>query len=83
MKKVYIAPALELIEAHTESFITASPAGTQGSWGGGDQDHSNSDFDNEGYNDGSGTVPIGGDNGIIDAQGKNAFDIWADDEDLW
>lgn len=81
MKKSYITPAIVLTESYVEhSFCTGSVdttlSGTQASWGGGNAPHSNSEFDNEGYNtDGSGKTSVDEDNGTIDAQSKSSM-IW-------
>lgn len=80
MKKIYITPTIVLTESYVEhSFCGASvddPSGTKASWGGGEAEHSNKEFDNEGYNsDGSGETGVSGNDGTIDAQAKHSM-IW-------
>ena len=76
MKKKYVTPAISEFNLIIESNLCTPsvPTGSEGaSWGGGDQPHSNPDFDNEGQTEKPTTpIEIGDD---IDTQSKHSM-IW-------
>ena len=74
MKK-YMKPVTECFEADNFEIICASPGGRQGDWGNdGSDEHGNGDWNNQGWN--TGGENIDDDEGEIDAQSKNGFDLW-------
>lgn len=76
MKKIYVAPAISEFNLIIESNLCTPsvPTGGEGaSWGGGEQPHSNPDFDNEGQTEKPTPIEIGDD---IDTQAKQSSMIW-------